>query len=486
MSVKIDPRAGKGIGVNPTGADYPFLRPSDDIAGLLADLHLAAEMLPTIVYPLRISRITGLGAGFEEGVSNSEIEDGAHPVDITIVDANDVLVFESDSDVLDVVYRAREYGNRLRIHEWFDTITYCRIIQHAAFASEAEVRVIPDEIEPEEGWLDPRTCHRLPTHVHELRADPDGSSLTRISEQTILAAGYNITLTAEPDGITTDFRNATRITINAVPGTGLGKFDNCEEATLPPVKQINNVPMAGDVQVKLDPCHWLRPPLEYTIDEDGLYTTKVAEPHTLILGNDCSPCYQCEDFVHVWKALLNVNQDWKSAGILAEATRDAYHTNRERWLNQKQCREDRGVAIKAFSHHCTEVDVQIGICNTKPYCLTQVILTFVISINTGGSAVIADPESYEITDVIRVNGRGDFVAYQLDGDNPYQAYWDMIEAGGSGKLLFHIHFFNEVAGSVSIELAATTLGSDYGQPVATTFTLSGCEASNGSSSSSMV
>lgn len=483
------------MGVNPTGTDYPFLHPSEDIAGLLADLHISVYASSAVVYPLRVSKITGLGTGFEEGGSDSEIDGGPNPVDITIVDANGQLIFDSLTQVSGI-YRARDYGNRLRIHEWFGrefgfaTLAYCRVIQHTAFTSEDEVRVIPATIEPVDGWLHPRACPQLANRVIEWAidtdTDPEIDDRVSIAEQTTWRAGYNVFLDVEEITATDSARKLTRITINAEAGAGLGAYDDCVEDTRPAIKKINNVPVSGKVQLILDPCHWVRVPLIYDIDGENYITTKVEDLHTLILGNDCSPCYQCEDFANTWKGVLNVNQQWKSIGILAEATRDAYQESRARWLNQKQCRENRSVAVNAFSYRCTEVDVQLGICNTQSYCLKQVVLTFLISINTDGTPAVADPLSYEITDIVRIDGRGNFITYELDGDNPYQAHWDMIDFGGSGKLLFHIHFFNPVTGSVTIETAVTTLGNDYGQSASTTFTLSGCEDDNGSSSSAVV
>lgn len=55
----IDLDAGKPIGPHPEGVEYPLVEPSDDIAGLLADVHLAHDK-QDIKHPLKIKWISGL------------------------------------------------------------------------------------------------------------------------------------------------------------------------------------------------------------------------------------------------------------------------------------------------------------------------------------------------------------------------------------------------------------------------------------------
>ena len=107
MTAHIHDWAGKGIGVNPTGTDYPFVAPGTDMAGLLADLWIE-HTGSSIVGPLRITWIRGLDLAFTEEPEDSLIEDSPnHPVDLVIKDANNATVL----DTRVVVFAVRRMSN---------------------------------------------------------------------------------------------------------------------------------------------------------------------------------------------------------------------------------------------------------------------------------------------------------------------------------------------------------------------------------------
>lgn len=448
MTANIHPWAGKGIGVNPTGSDYPFVAPSDDIAGLLADLWLQYERVET-TGPLRIAEITGLSAAFlAELPAVQQTDVISHDVDVIIRDSNDTLVMDTR---FAAYYRARNYGPRLRIHEWvYPFLGTLRVVQHTAFPDLASVRTISDDITPENGILQPRCISRLPDRVYRAVVGNTG-----VEGNIEFAAGYNTKLSVDTDISGYGLRRVNRITIDVEPGEGLGRYDDCPDDTARPAwKKINGQSASGNVQFNLDGCHWIRPSVTYS----GVGDARVAviEPNTLLLGNDCVPCCQCEDFVRVFKSLQREYAVYADLGTRAEIVRDQYHDNRNRWLDQKQCREDNNVHVNVVSYDCTEADVIIGVCNIKPYCLRYVDAVITIRRNIDNVPTVPAPGSYTLSDIIRNDSRGRLDFYDLSANTPHRVHWDFIEQGGAGRLSFHMRLPAPTDDSFTIEVEVTT------------------------------
>lgn len=470
MTAHLHDWAGKGIGVNPTGSDYPFVAPSENIAGLLADLWIE-HVFPGVVGPLRITQITGLDLAFTDDLNDSLIEDSpVHPVDVIIKDANNFTVFNSTNALH---YRARDYGPRLRLHEWlFLPYVVCRIVQHAAFASTEEIRTIPSVIVPDNGILQARCSMTLPERVTGLIVGDDN-----LDEGIQFTAGYNMRLSLDTNVSGYGLRRVNRITVNAEPGEGLGIYDDCpEEDECLKWTKVNGSAVSGDVQFFLDGCYWIRPDIIYEVigtEEDPGLRAKFLS-NQLTVGNDCDPCCLCSDYVNVFESLRKLYDVYADLGARTEAARDLYQTNRDRWLAQKACRENSNIFVSAVGYDCIEADVVIGICNTRAYCLRDVTVQITINFNTDGVSRLAELTEFGIRDITRTDTRGGADFYNFDGNNPFLAHWDSIEQGSSGQLTFHFKLAEPTTDSISVVVTATTMDESLGPAVTALFTIVGC------------
>lgn len=470
--VRIVTNGGKGTGVNPRGTDYPFVAPSDDLAGLIADAYLAHE--DPVTLPLRVSWVRGLDAAFYGASSSSASAESAssgsesgHAVDVVIKDAADQVVFDS-AEADD--YRAADFGDRLRIHEWQTDIAVCRIVQHTAFHQLEDVRVIPAELEPENGTLDARVNEEMPARVTSLRV-----GVNVIDEHIVLRSGYNVSLAAENPAIN-GLRNVQQVTLAAVPGSGLGRFNNCEAQDLF-VKKINQVSPTtqGDFLLAATDCYWVRQPATVVTGPPREVFPAAA---TLRVGSDCDPCCDCEDFIRVYKGVRRVRDQFAAIGADAEETRDTYHSNRERWLAAKECVEDNVARIVTFPH-LNFIEVGVAICNLSQSCVTDIEAELEVEVNCEGDSPV--PELVPCT-TLKTNVRNKWEYYEMStspsepassasaatGGPPWYAYWDALSPGFSAKLRARLEFPPGMDCSVTFRVKGWIEGELVGEAEETT------------------
>ena len=195
------PTGGKGTGVEASGSNFPFVQPSGDIVGLLADLWLSHDR-QEVVPPLRVTQLTGFQQAFEGQPSAAQI---------TIVDSKNTTIFDSPG----AAYHYKPWG-RLWIHEWLFSNAVCRVVQHCAVP---EPRVSwPSEIVPINGVLDERTSEVWPERLLFL----SDSSGTTVQGSIQFNNGYNVDITTTP--YAESLRNSTLLTFKADPGGGPGSF----------------------------------------------------------------------------------------------------------------------------------------------------------------------------------------------------------------------------------------------------------------------
>jgi hypothetical protein len=337
------PTGGKGTGVEANGSNFPFVQPSPDIQGLLADLWLSHEVRD-VMLPLRVTNMVGFQAAFDGLPSFAQI---------TIVDANDVVIFDSvDSD-----YHWKEWSDRLRVHEWLFNDRVCRAVQHKATAD--PVLPWPNEITPINGILDERTSELLPERL--LTMSVDGVAFT--GEITFIN-GWNVNIISAP--YNEPLRNTTSMTFSANPGDGPGRYPGCQSPDIV-IRKISGVSpdKQGNFTLAAGNCYFVRQPI--TIDG----TTAVPTPATLDLGNDCGPCCDCDAYVNVQRAILNLEAELRATAAEAEAVRDAYTAAVARWNDQKECRVNQALNLSIMGSGNQYLDVKTMICNATGKCLTD-------------------------------------------------------------------------------------------------------------------
>jgi hypothetical protein len=350
--VLILPTGGKGTGVEAQGSNFPFVQPSDDIVGLLADLWLAHENHDAVL-PFSVSFLSGFQEAFDDVSSSAQI---------TIVDANGATVFDSP----DAHYYWKPFGPRLRVHEWlFPQGAVCRVVQHTAVPEDRPDW--PDEIIPVNGVLDERTSYLIPERLLYLSEKNNPAIL--VTDEIVFRCGYNMDIIPKP--YAEPLSNTTALTYNANPGNGIGRYPGCVDPDLV-IRRIGGVGPddQGNFALAADKCYFVRQLISI-----GAGNTAVPTPGALALGNNCGPCCDCDDFVNVQRAILDLEAKLRATSAKAEATRDEFIVAKERWNAQKECRENIVVQIDARIRPPRFIDFSFGVCNMTGDCLYDGQLT---------------------------------------------------------------------------------------------------------------
>jgi hypothetical protein len=423
---RILPDGGRGIGVNPRGSDFPFVRPSADVRGLLADAYLAHESRDATP-PLRVARIVGLADGFATGTAPARAE-------IRIADGAGFVVFDSAG----VPYSGAPFGPRLLIHEWTSDVAVCRIVQHTAFPP-GEGRDVPADLSPVDGTLDARVGVPMPRRVRRFHEMVENHAT---AGSVVFANGHNIEIAV--GHTTVGLRSVTQLTFSATPGSGLGRFPGCVDPELV-LRSFNGVrgDDRGDFRLDASGCYFVRQPVA------GSGAGADVVPATLRVGNDCGPCCECDDYVRVQRGALGVWGRISAVGVGAEATRDEFASVVAAWQAEKACVDAKVVEVTLAPFGGIYVEVVVSVCNHSAQCLVDVSVT--LSVETDAGAVTLVGEATTITDV-----RGNQRLYAPGGDGPWTAFFDAIQAMSSGT--FRTRFAIPLA-SAGTTVAATAAAS---------------------------
>lgn len=443
----------QGVGVHPFGSDYPFVKPSDDIKGLIVDAALSYAFRD-VKLPLRLKYVYGLGPQFSDSsVLPSGPVHAVHPVDIWIVDADDNTVFDS----VDATYYAqRQWSDRFKIHRWQTDNGVASIVQRTAFSELDDVRYIPLEIEPENGILDERVGHMAPERINSISVDAN----TLAAGNLDLVAGYNADLVLSPQVFTPGGRFVRQATINLEPGGGLGRFPGCEDTDLV-IRSLNGIPpnAQGGAILSATDCYWISVP--GTLDGGEVTPT----PASLQLHNDCSPCCQCEDYVNVYTAMSNLVGIYRKLGVNASQVRDDYSAMKERWNDDKVCRANGPLRLHALARRGGLLDITISYCNFLSGCRGDLTITIEFSYNVSGQSMAALPD-YAFIQTIHYPFPQ---PYTLTGDWPeYVAYWDQTEQGKASRLRFVMQAAHPADGDV-ITITVTAVHATNGTTVVSNF-----------------
>lgn len=348
------------------GSHYPFVRDNTYVP-LLTDFYLAYEDDgQQFRLPFFVDWLYGFGS---LPVSSSGGVTPTHSRDVVILDADGQTVFDS-TQAID--YQETEWGTERVVCEWRDDRTVARLVARTSVTDEFDLVIEPGE------ELDVRTCDRLPGRVRSIRVGDDV-----FTGRVAFENGYNTTVLAD-EPVRTDggrFRNPIRV--EAVPGSGLGTADGCEE-TGEFIRTINRVApdASGRFRIEANDCLRIHPPLSL-LDDTATYNPASA----LLIDGDCTPCCGCDKFVQTYINLKNVWDEWHAAGAAAEAVRDLYAENRQRWLDQRACRAANPARLVAAGSKDCKSFVGGSFCNFSQCCIGPVELRLTFTKYAGGSAI---------------------------------------------------------------------------------------------------
>jgi hypothetical protein len=370
------PRGRQGIGViqPQSGLDYPLVSPSADIRYLLADMYFAYDdpalydtNLEPVKHPLRIAELHGVGCEDEASESSDSTP---HAADIVIVDDNDNVVFDS-SDLGDNLGYQRfstvAWGDDYTIYEWLSPTAVCRIVVHKTWppAEDAPINYATNLV-PENAVIDERAVYRMPKRVLSLTV----LNTTVRRSDVIFRAGYNSRLAAGATAVAQN-RNRTEILYDVFPGAGFGQYSDCLEEKPKYLYNINGVGPnpQGDFFLAGPSCVFVRTP---TALADGGVTK--AGNTTLMIGANCEPCCDCDDYIETATYMNRVQKSYKRVGARTHQVKLQHEANIVRWVEQLRCRMNRPLRLKLVPQSCPYMEVVMQFCNHCPECLEDIDL----------------------------------------------------------------------------------------------------------------
>ena len=409
-------------GPHADGGDYPFVAPSDDIRGLFDSVWLS--LLDRPARPLRVSEVSGFASFFDDefnleeaesdsGSSSSSSGSGSSEdpayVRIVIVDADDAVVFDSDTAAY---YSQRQFGPRLWFHEWIGDDVYCRVVQHAACPP--DVAVVPYELtfEPEDAVLDVRTWETAPGRLNQLVVS--GVDYVSYSNDIVFTNGFNTEWTFGSG------RLGDRLTLTVEPGSGEGRFPcatTMEGSGATIITSVNGVKpdKYGNVNIRGAECVFARPasdidfwygadepPAEFhdvrgdyledmlasvesmaaTHTELESYSYAIYLPLKLWVGDDCKRPCKPKHFTNTYKALQNENDVYRQLGLRAEAIRVRLAALAVKCQEIAACKKDDVVRVNAIAIDHSTVAIAASICNAQSVCVRDVELE--VTVDVGG------------------------------------------------------------------------------------------------------
>ena len=484
----LDDAGRQPIGVaQQLGHEFPLVQPSEDIRYLLADAYLnyddPADYDATLTeYTLPFSLKWIFGAGCSPAPRPDWAPIPAHTVDILIVDADDRTVFDSTQAAN---YMSEVWSDRLTIYEWFNDSDVARIVVHTCWQDNyIDPRNYPQHLAPTAAVLDSRVTTRQPKRLKSIIV-----GLQTMKDIIEFDAGFNIAMTGveniADDTLANTQRDGYRFTIDGTLGGGRGKFPGCDTLDIA-ARRINGVVPNeyGDFLVSPEECYWYERP-STVINEGSRYYDASGNlieidrlvdvtPNTAQLHNDCTPCCDCDEFVETKQRLDEIFADWKLLGQRAEATRDTYNNNRDRWLEQKTCRENQPQRLIVEASCDGNMGIGYSFCNTTKDCKGPLIVTLAFeTFEHGGSgAVAANKDVKLVPDVARKNDglTGRMRPYTMGGAWPtYTAEWETLNAFHSGRLSFLLKGCDTIDGN-SLRVTVTAVFADEAYPAITEVT----------------
>lgn len=458
-------RGGFGTGPDPHGNDFPFVEPSREAERILADAWLSHN-LETARAPLRVVWMHGfdrplagpnapaypsyyddpwvrpawIQPAWVAGSPNGPTYTATHDLDLAIWDADGRVVYNSTNAMS---FRSYAVSPRLRAHEWDGPGGFLRLIQHVAFDDVEDLKMLPRVIRPLDARLDERCWQGPPQRLDAVGVFMQPPAATIGLE---LSEGYNLRMTTED--VSRGLRKVTRVVLEAVAGAGEGREPACAPEDLY-IRSINGqeADAAGNFQLAADACYWARRPTTRHVAGSDLVS--VPAEATLLLGNDCRPCCECEDYERVQKGVLNLWDIFEEIAGNARLAVTDFDQVIARWLAAKECRESVTVHLNALPNG-RNIEVAAGICNTQGDCLRNVTLE--VEVKTEPKVPFTVPRGSGT----RTDGRGRVDAYTPEvAPNIVRVHWDVIPPRVSVSSRMRVAFPAPPLGKPRTEIACS-------------------------------
>lgn len=427
---------GSGVSVNQPpsgGSDYPFVRPSADVAGLLGDLFLAyREGSPPFRRPFSVKWLHGFGSGPSAPLAGAPAP--SHYRDLVVSDADGRTVFDSTGATS---FRVTPWSSLPReVVSWEGPGGACRCTAFTASRSS-----FPADLHPDSAVLEARAASPAPAGLAGFLV---GDAL--VSGAVRFASGFNVAVTPgkSPGVVSTvppapGLAPASTADFTAAPGLGLGQAPGCPGGPLPVASLAGAAPSAsGNLTLDLADC--LR--VEYPVRVVGPYGARVAKPQPggLVLRNDCDPCCPCSGFVRAYKGLTKLWYDGAALASSAAGARDALAANKARWEEQKRLKEANALRPAVVPTSACRATAGAVFCNTLGVCLNPVLVRVTLQVYSAGGDVTAGAGGRACAPIyVQTKDTCGEQAYAPSGSWPvYDFYFDNIDPGTTARLRFRV------------------------------------------------
>lgn len=443
---------GVAQGPGQGGDNFPIVQPSVDIERLLADAYLAyIDNTNKFTPPFHIKYLHGFGTDIVS-VPITPV----HTHDVEIQDNTGLVVFNS---LVATDFKEEAWAGIRKILEWTDAAgQILRIVYHTEFGLNDVTRTYDIYIEPAAAQLDGRVPYQIPKRVTSFRI---GLSTLKAAN-VVFRNGFNTKVIAADPVVVDGDRRTTDVTLSAEAGSGAGRFGPACDELDSPIRRINGVGPndRGNFLLDATDCYRVERPVQSTLQASPRQVQ--IRDHTLRISNDCGPCCECDDFIAVWEAIRKLTVKYTDLITRTQAARDQYHANRQRYLDDLECRLDDRLRFLMEPICPDEVGVAVGWCNNTTQCLTGLIIhiSFAYVDGTGkctalgGGALTASTtavfselpcaSTFRDGNIIKsplgeTPGRREL--YTLGGTWPhFWAIWDQVDPGGMATATFRIKF----------------------------------------------
>ena len=389
-----------------TDMHYPFTS-ANALSGKIADIHLVletADLVPPffLVWLRAIDTASSIAAS---DPSSSIAANDSSSADLRITDFNNSVVL--DTRLIDFT-RSVSSQEGFAIYEWYSNEVYCRMVLYpdVNFSGEHHVRAAIDE-----------RCVLVEPYC--VKSFSFGNF--PVSGDVRLVDGFNVSYAVTLPVDTDTVRPVTTITVNVVPGSGKGRYTNCTDYSNSDLKLINKVGpnSRGNFTLEGKDCYWIAPARQAANHD-------VIIPSTLVLHNDCAPCYECQDFEDFYRAMKEVHGRAKEAARRISAVRSAYIDSIAKWERERQCVGNNQSRIEIAPLGQGYIGVAGSFCNADRDCKFGLTLRLTLS-HSRQKIGIAVPC---VTVIGNTNGTTD--RRDMVGSWPtWELYWDTVPPGQS-------------------------------------------------------
>jgi hypothetical protein len=337
LSVQQPPRSGN---------DYPFVVGGERLADVLLDM--VVEHAADAKLPLRVTVADNFHAG---NLSPSGFR-------LRIVDREGAAVFDTNTST----YRsAHNWGTYYSTYTWSSDDG--RLLRFTVGSANRDD--FPATLEDLDAVIDPRAYIPVLPGVRQLSVYDRQFKLAELNGNDAAIRfrnGHNVTYTtAVPPARTfTGEVLQQTVTIEASPGSGLGRFPGCGDATVPVVRTFNRQRPSASGNFLLNGTSCFRVEPVVTFGSNDIATIQHGE---LRVFDDCEACCDCDDYLRPYYSIQRLKRRVDPLVELFNQLRARYSRIVQRISSALSCIARQKLRLLAAVHRECEIAIVAGVFN---------------------------------------------------------------------------------------------------------------------------